>query len=626
MTVAYPWVLAAGLIVLAAIGWHIVRAERARRDALARFGEIAVLRRGSSLASHRHSTRIWVLRFAALGLGVVALARPQAGERQSELVRTGRDVLVLLDLSRSMGVSDVSTGAVAGPTTRLVVAKRRVWDVMSSHPGDRVGLVVFGGSAFLQLPFNSDRASLRLFLDAASSDDLGDPATDVSAALLTAVSAFEHEGETGRRAVLLVTDGESGEGDLDAAAEALRGEELPVFAIGVGSAQGGPVPADSADAPEPYHRDHIGRVVVSRLEEGDLRRVAEGSGGVFARWNRPEEMRALMAGLGRVKARTLAARRSNERADRYQWPLGLMIVLLAASEGLGIVTLSRNGGTAERAGKALHPERSEGPSPRSSKSGEKVSRSLRSLGMKCLPPFRRSDVPPQGQNVMIAPLILALVLLSISCSPAHRGERLYHEGKYSEAYGVFRRGLERDSSARLAFDVGSALYRLERYDEAVAAFRQSSRMPELRQRSLYNLGNALVRAAEERPGESAPLLDAVAAFEAALRLAPADAEARWNLEVALRRLGDDRTSGGSSGRGRAGDYGRGDNNVPGYEGNPDAAVGAMAGGGYGSAEGESVEELSSDEARRLLEAVERQQLTSHEGRRGKRGPTGERDW
>jgi Ca-activated chloride channel family protein len=598
VTFAYSWALAAGFVLLAVVGWLVARAERARRDALARFGEPDVLGRGSSLVSHRHSTRVWSLRVAALGFGVVALARPQAGERQSELVRTGRDVLVLLDLSRSMGVSDVSNGAVSGPSTRLAAAKQLAWDVMSSYPGDRVGLVVFGGSAFLQLPFSSDRASLRLFLDAASPDDLGDPATDVSAALLTAVSAFEHEGETGRRAVLIVTDGESGEGDLDAAANALRAEELPVFAIGVGSAQGGPVPADTADAPEPYHRDHIGRVVVSRLEEGDLGRIAEGSGGVFARWDRPDEMRALVAGLGEVKERTLAARKSNERADRYQWPLGLMVVLLAIAEMPPTVTLSRrrngrNAGTPER-------------------------RKWRGR-----PPFRRSAVPPAAAPIS---LLLLVTLAGASCSPAHRGERLYHEGKYPEAYDVFRGGLERDSSARLAFDAGSALYRLERYDESAAAFRQSSRTPERRQKSLYNLGNALVRAAEERPGERRPLLDAVAAYEEALRLAPADAEARWNLEVALRRLGDDRTSGGSSGRGRAGDYGRGDNNVPGYEGNPDAAVGAMAGGGYGSAEGESVEELSADEARRLLEAVERQQLTSHEGRRGKRGPTGERDW
>src|SRR5918999_2016404 len=118
---------------------------------------------------------------------------------------------------------------------------------MAAYPGDRVGLVVFGGSAFLQLPFTSNRASFRLFLDAASPDDLGDPATDVSAALLAAVSAFEHEGETGRRAVLIVTDGESGEGDLDAAVDALREQELPVLAIGVGTSRGGPVPADSSE-------------------------------------------------------------------------------------------------------------------------------------------------------------------------------------------------------------------------------------------------------------------------------------------------------------------------------------------------------------------------------------------
>ncbi|HUQ14550.1 MAG TPA: VWA domain-containing protein, partial [Gemmatimonadales bacterium] len=506
MTFAYPWVLAAGCVLLAAVGWVIVRAERARRNALARFGELDVLRRSSSLVSHRHSTRVWALRVAAVGLGVVALARPQAGERQSELVRTGRDVLVLLDLSRSMGVSDVSTGAISAPSTRLAAAKQVAWDVMSSYPGDRVGLVVFGGSAFLQLPLTSERASLQLFLDAASPDDLGDPATDVSAALLTAVSAFEHEGEVGRRAVLIITDGESGEGDLDAAAEALRAEELPVFAIGVGSAQGGPVPADTADAAEPYHRDHIGRVVVSRLEEGDLRRVAESSGGGFARWDRPDEMRALVAGLGRVKARTLAARKTNERADRYQWPLGVMVLLLAIAEMLPIVVVTiscrrkgRNAGTPERRNSWSRP------------------------------PFRRSAVPPAASPGAL----LMLVILTASCSPAHRGERLSHEGKFPEAYDVFRRGLERDSSARLAFDAGSALYRLERYDESAAAFRQSSRTPELRQQSLYNLGNALVRAAEERPGEPEPLLDAVAAYEEALRLAPADAEARWNLEVAL---------------------------------------------------------------------------------------------
>jgi len=547
--------------------WLLRRAEGARRAALAAFGEVEVLRRSSTLEWPGQARTAARLRIAALGLGLLALARPQLGERESEMVRTGRDVLLLLDLSRSMGVSDI------GRETRLAAAKEHAWEVVSAYPSDRVGLVVFGGSAFLQMPFTSDRASLRLFLDSASPDDLGDPATDISAALLTAVSAFEHEGVEGRRAVLIASDGESGEGDLKAAIEALRDEDLPVFAIGVGTTRGGPVPADSSEAPEPYHRDHLGRVIVSRLEEDELKTVAAATGGAYARGDRAEELRALVAALGRVQPRALAATKTTELADRYQWPLALMVVLLVWAE------------LSSRAQRGILPAQT---------------RSLAAIGMTGL--------------------------FLLSCSPVHRGERLYHEARYPEAYDVFHRGLERDSSARLAFDAGAALYRLERYDEAVAAFRRAARTPELRQPSLYNLGNALVRAAEERPGEAAPLLDAVGAYEEALRLAPADAGARWNLEVALRRLGDDRTGGGSPGRGRNADYGRGDNNVPGYEGNPDAAVGAMAGGGYGSAEGESAEELTVDEARRLLEAVERQQLTAHEGRRISRGPTGDRDW
>jgi tetratricopeptide (TPR) repeat protein len=220
---------------------------------------------------------------------------------------------------------------------------------------------------------------------------------------------------------------------------------------------------------------------------------------------------------------------------------------------------------------------------------------------------------------------LGASLLS-SCSAASRGERLYHQGKYGEAYAVFHGAQPGDSSARLAFDAGSALYRLERYEEAADQFSAAARDPGLRQRSLFNLGNAMVRAAEEKPGKPEPLYRAAEAFEGALRIDPRDQDAKWNLEIALRRLGDDRTSGGSSGRGRNADYGQGNMNVPGYEGNPDAAVGAMAGGGFGSAEGESAKELTPEEARRLLEAVQRQQLTTHEGRRNKQSNKGDRDW
>jgi tetratricopeptide (TPR) repeat protein len=220
----------------------------------------------------------------------------------------------------------------------------------------------------------------------------------------------------------------------------------------------------------------------------------------------------------------------------------------------------------------------------------------------------------------------ALAGCSRGLREARSGERLYNAGSYREAYNAFHRALEASGDPALHYDIGVALYRLKRYEDASKSFREAATIPGLRQRSYYNLGNAYVRISEEAPEKDEPLRQAIGAYEEALRLDPADSAAKWNLELAVQRRGEDRESGGSSGRGRSADYGQGNMNVPGYEGNPEAAVGAMAGGGYGGGEGESAEELSEADARALLEAVEREQLTSHEGRQSLGGGPGQKDW
>jgi Ca-activated chloride channel family protein len=221
-----------------------------------------------------------------------------------------------------------------------------------------------------------------------------------------------------------------------------------------------------------------------------------------------------------------------------------------------------------------------------------------------------------------------VLLMLLACSGDEgKGDQLYQAGNYHQAYDAYRRALAKDSTPQLVYRTGNTLYRLRRYDDAADRFRQATWGPEqLRQRSFYNLGNSLVRAAEETPESNERLHRAIAAYEEALRLDPADEDAKWNLELALRRLGDDRSSGGSRGRGRSADYGRGNMNQPGYEGNPEQAVGAMAGGGFGSGEGESVEQLDEEQARRLLDAVQREQLSTHEGKRLRETPSGGRDW
>ena len=224
----------------------------------------------------------------------------------------------------------------------------------------------------------------------------------------------------------------------------------------------------------------------------------------------------------------------------------------------------------------------------------------------------------------------ALAVALFGCSPAmrelQRGRQDYAAGRYHEAYAAFRRAFDRSGDPALQFPVGNALYRLRRYEEAARSFREAAGIPRLRQRSYYNLGNAYVRAAEEAAEPDELLRQAISAYEEALRLVPSDSAAKWNLELAIRRRGEDRESGGSPGRGRSADYGRGSMNNPSYEGNPEAAVGAMAGGGFGSGEGESAEELSESQARQLLEAVEREQLRSHQGRPSTGAGADGQDW
>ncbi len=570
-------------LVLPAL-WLIGRhATTQRQESLRRFGDPALLSRTSSLPAGAPATFRTILRWSGLTLLVLALARPQLGRRPKDLARTGRDIIVALDLSRSMGAADVGG-------SRLHLAKRLAWQLASARAGDRIGLVIFGGAGFLQLPPTSDLAAFQLFLDAASPDDIGDPSTNILAGLKVAERALRREGTAvGSRAVILLTDGERSQGAIDPILDLYSKAKLPVFAVGIGTAEGARVPNDSGDVTGPWHVDDIGRPIISKLDEEVLKAIALASGGSYARFDDRAALETMSKALLNLEARTLATQPATEPNERYQWPLFVAIALLLADSLLGLPKAKRP---------APHPGITRQPSAR-----------------------------PTGPMLATGAVI---VLGLLSCTSAQRdvarGQQLYDKGKYLEAYEAYQNVLRQQGGSDVRYNAGNSLYRLKQYSEAVKMYRDAlgGANDKLRGQTYFNMGNAFVRAAEDANALSGYLERADDAYEEALRLNPDDKDAKWNLEIALARGGDPGER-GSRGRGGRADYGRG-SQEEGYEGSRESAVGAMAGGGQGGDEGESAEELDEQQARSLLESVERQQLSTHEGRRSKSGQGGGRDW
>jgi Ca-activated chloride channel homolog len=584
MTFVHPWVLLLLLLVPAAMA-ALAAAERRREEQLQRFGDPSILASSSALPGPERRRRGNRIRVLALALLIVALARPQLGRQPDTMPHTGRDLLVLLDISRSMGAADVEP-------SRLAVARQAALDLVAQLPGDRVGLIVFGGGAFLQLPLVRDHAAFKLFIDAASNDYLYDPSTDIAGALKAALAVFEHEGSHGSRAIILLSDGESQPEAIEDVVPALERERIPVIAIGVGTPEGAPVPADSTEAPEKWHRDHIGRVVNSRLEEGTLARLARETGGAYLRRRDGQGLGPLVERLRQVHARVIeSASAASEQADRFQWPLGAGLLLLMAELVLGAW-----------------------PAP----SGGR----RRPGGSRRFPPALAEP------TLLLIAIALALTGCTTAGREARRGERLFAEGRWREAFEAFQKSIDAGAGRALEYDAGNALYRMHHYEDAIKRYQN---LPDdstrLYQATRFNLGNAYVRAAEEvdEDNRGQPLRLAIAAFEEVLRMNPHDTEAKWNLELAVRRLGD-QSGDGSPNRGRRADYGRGQMDDPNKQGNNQAVVGAMAGGGYGSMSGESAKELTEEQARRLLEAVQREQSSTHEARPNGRGRPGGQDW
>lgn len=263
------WLMAlASLPFLAALFWV---ASARRRRALDAFGDSALVAKLTATVSV--AARRWkaVLILTAVGLAVVALARPQFGTRVETVRSMGQDIVVAVDLSQSMLAEDVSPN-------RLERARLAILRLMGGLDGDRIGLVAFAGSAFVQSPLTTDYAAAGMFLNAMQPDLMPVQGTDLGAALRVSLDALD-QGAREARVVVIVTDGEDHEASFESELERAVNAGVRVHVVGIGSTEGVPVPVfDAQGRRTGFLRDEDGTVVTTRLGEQTLRTVAERTG------------------------------------------------------------------------------------------------------------------------------------------------------------------------------------------------------------------------------------------------------------------------------------------------------------------------------------------------------------
>ena len=268
--------------------------------------------------------RVWrsVFRIGVLALLILAAARPQWGVGEVEVEQEGIDVVIAVDISRSMLAEDVAP-------SRLARAKAELAGLIDSFDGDRVGLVFFAGAAFPQCPLTVDYAAARLFLSQADPSMISAQGTSLSIAVETALELFDEK--SGRsRIILVVTDGEDFEGGLDAVRGALRERDVALYAVGIGTAEGAPIPRfDDYGQRQGFVRDREGKVVMSRLEEAELISIVQGSGGVYARAGRGGlDVDRLRREIEALEGTAYRSQRVTSYQDRFLLPLSAALLLL----------------------------------------------------------------------------------------------------------------------------------------------------------------------------------------------------------------------------------------------------------------------------------------------------------
>ena len=471
LTFGSPWFLW-GLLALPALAGVFAWGERQAGVRMARLIQAPRLRTqltGAASATRRRGR--YALFLLALGFLVVALAEPRGGYETIPTHRRGLDLIVVVDVSKSMLATDL-------PPNRLARAKLAVQDFVTQLEGDRVGLVAFAGTAFLQAPLTVDYDAVLNADNELDTEIIPRGGTNLGAAINLAVDAFG-KAEAGNRAILLLSDGEpTTDGEEAAGLQAAQHAAetgVKIFTLGFGTPEGSLIPLHSDGE---FVRDADGKIVRTKLDENTLKGIAKAGNGFYVRFNGDAAIRTVVQqGLSQLKAGEIDTRQSRRPIERYQWPLGIGLALLTAG--------------------AFLSERRKAKAPLSPGS-EAMPTRKRAVGTAAL---------------LLAAIGLLPATIRAEAPPAPSGDdalRLYNEKHYDDAYKAFQSLAEKHpDQGSLQFNAGASAYMGKQYDEALDAFGKAmtSDNVDLQAKANYNFGNTLFRRGADQKDRDQKIAD-----------------------------------------------------------------------------------------------------------------------
>ncbi len=309
-------------------------AMRRRRQALEAFCPDFTAERTGLLSVLRRRNFKFMLFVGVLVFAIIALAQPMVGMKKQKARRQGAEIVIAIDTSLSMAASDVKP-------YRLQAAKDAATTMLSRLTNDRVALVVFAGNAYKYCPLTIDHDAALMFLDSVGLDSTPQPGTAVAQAIRISGEILE-KAEGKHRALVLLSDGEDhGSGALEAANAVNRETGAAIMVLGVGTPEGDPIPAIGQDGTvRDLKRDKNGEVIITKLNEAELKKLAKAGNGLYKRLSEPGAVAQISARLESLEGVQVGTYVYTDYGQRFQWPLALAILLfvveaLIAEQSLG---------------------------------------------------------------------------------------------------------------------------------------------------------------------------------------------------------------------------------------------------------------------------------------------------